>query len=191
MSWEERANIVLCIFLGILVIFILSAMISPVGEQNHTEHEAQSFSAPSVVSEKVLLSEQKLVRGPNNVVKAHFMVRNNSGRAINNITFQCVFYSDIGNEYGLEVDRERWVFAGLLRDGGSMNYERADKHFINRQARSHTCVIEEIGYARPPVIELLGAEGDYSGLPGEQGIFSGRGAHEDEHGWHGGSVNKF
>ena len=170
------ANVILCVFIGVLASVVLANIhLTPKGMQV-TDPEPSSEAAP--LMDKVTLADFKLAKGAEHVVMGEFTVSNISDKEIKNIDVLCEFFDGAGKY----LDREQWLLAGRVPAGKTLHHSSAARRFVHTRSQKTECRIVDFEVARAPFFELHRVEGGHgTGGHGEAAPTDGHGAADQGH----------
>ena len=169
------ANVILCVFIGVLASVVLANIhLTPKGMQV-TDPEPSSEAAP--LMDKVTLADFKLAKGAEHVVLGEFTVCNISGKEIKNIDVLCEFFDSAGKY----LDREQWLLAGRVPAGKTLHHSSAARRFVHTGSQKTECRIVDFEVAQAPFFELHRVEGGHGKVAAGEGHGAAEAADQGHH----------
>jgi hypothetical protein len=150
MTKDFWANLALCVFLGMLVIFGVTKISSALTPKGLLVGEPRPSAEAVPLLPDVQLTRYQLGETLERVVEADFHVLNNSGHDVKNIRILCEFYDDENNF----VDRKWWVLNEVVPSGEEVKISTADRRFVNTRSHSLSCEIADLQPVREPFFVL-------------------------------------
>jgi hypothetical protein len=170
------ANIILCVFIGIVASAVLAKIPSALTPKGLlvTDPEPSAEAAP--LMDKVVLADYNLAENPGQMVNGEFIVKNTSDKDVKNIDILCDFYDGSAKF----LDREEWLLSGRIPAGKTMRHASVARRFVNTGSKDMKCRIVNFEVAGAPFFKLHRVEGGHHGhaeAEGHEAAGHGHGQH--------------
>lgn len=168
MTREYWANLILCGFLTVLVIFAVSRMGSVLTPKGLFIGTPEPSKEVAPLLKDITLTQFSFVQGEDHEVTADFYVRNNSSATVKNLNIMCEFY----DENGSYLKREKWILYHSFPGGREVKFTSVSQRFIKVEGPVE-CQITDLQTAEEPFFKLhrpaAGGHGaEQSGAKGHQ-----------------------
>lgn len=153
------ANLALCVILGGIVIFTLTNIGSVLTSKGLFISERKPSPVATALLPDVQLLKYHLAEERERMVRAAFVVKNNSDQDIRNIKVSCEFYGPHGKYF----DRKIWLLGGKVSAGKILRYNSVGKRFVHSRASAYRCELMDFSLDSPPFFVLHKGEGGEGG----------------------------
>ena len=138
MNMKKMANVILCLFVGIVffsgLVGLRTALTSKGLFATDMSQEAEGVRR---VAGDVRLNGYDIEQDPYRWVKAKFVVSNLSAQGLKNIRVVCESYDAQARYLG----SEKWLLAGVVPTGKTMEHNSLKRKFIHTRATDFQCYI--------------------------------------------------
>jgi hypothetical protein len=168
------ANLALCVILGGIVSFTLANIGSALTPKGLFVSDSKPSPVVTALLPDVQLVKYHLSEERDRMVRAAFVVKNDSDQDIRNIKVLCEFYGPRGKYF----DRKIWLLGGKVSAGKVLRYNSVGKHFVHSRASDYRCELMDFSLDSPPFFVLHRGEGGEGG----HSIFGKGNEHASAHG---------
>jgi hypothetical protein len=161
------ANILLCVFIGIVLSLVLANIGSALTPKGILASDPKPSAVAAALFDKVVLADYNLSEDQGQMVTGDFIVTNTSGREVKNINVQCEFFDGDGKY----LDREEWLLSGRVPTGKTMRHTSVARRYVNTASKNMKCSIVDFEVAHAPFFVLHRLEGGH----GEEAAKGGHG----------------